>query len=212
MRHRLFGISLVFVVTLFAVHFAVAAEFSKNSADITHTYAYKKVGTRLIRKHGGTDNVRHYSYEDNVTIEKVDGVNCLRMTAVDTFSSLFVTLWFAQDISGDVYVLKIFDKDNGTPIILGKNGAGLVFPKSFQVGDVVNVFETVVEVGVTVGQLSTGLGPYTNCIKTELANGDFHYWAPNVGTVKVESTDIERRLELEEVIQVKSMVTVIPFF
>ena len=47
----------------------------------------------------------------------------------------------------------------------------------------------VVESGVTVPQLSTGLGPYAGCIKVRWTDGvdeDFSYIAPNVGIVKEE--------------------------
>ena len=64
--------------------------------------------------------------------------------------------------------------------------------------------------GVTVPQLSTGLGPFTNCLKTLETDDDIVYYAPNIGTVKKEYTDGVSGWELMEIIETKSGVAVIP--
>lgn len=212
MQHKLFETTIVFIFILFTVHFAVAADFAQRSAIITNSYFPMIVGDRIIKVHDEINDKRDYKYEDAIKIEIVDGVNCLRVTRVDTFNSWFTSFCIAQDISGNVYLLKYYDTENSTPIILGKDNPFLLFPNVIQVGDVINGGETVIEIGVSVGQLSTGLGPYTSCIKAVEDDGDFVYYAPNVGSVKKESVANDRTWELKEVIHKKSKTVIIPLF
>jgi hypothetical protein len=110
-------------------------------------------------------------------------------------------MWLAQDASGNVYVLKYWDGENPNHTVLGKNGAFLILPVNPKVGDKVFGNDiTVVEVGVTVPMLSTGLGPYTNCLKTVEPDGDIVYIAPGLGEVKKEYVKEQGGYELKEVI------------
>ena len=56
-----------------------------------------------------------------------------------------------------------------------------------------DAIETIVATGITVPKLSTGLGPYYNCIKSKLTwvdgDIDYLYYAPGVGQVKAEFND-----------------------
>jgi hypothetical protein len=211
MKKKSFGLIIVFLFLLFTVHFANAVEFGQHSAIITNSYWPRKVGDRIIKVHNEINNKRNFIYDDAVQIEKIDGVNCMRLTIVDTFNSWFTSIWVAQDISGNVYILKVYDTETHDPIIFGKDSPVLLFPGVVQVGDVLAAgSETVVEVGVSVDRLGTGLGPFTNCIKTVQDDGDFVYYAPNVGEVKKESVAIEINWELKEIINVKSKTVVVP--
>ena len=79
---------------------------------------------------------------------------------------------------------------------------GLFFlrPSNPKVGDTVYGDKTVIEVGVTVPMLSTGLGPFTNCLKTVEPDGDIVYLAPGLGDVKKEYLREVGGYELKEVI------------
>jgi hypothetical protein len=122
----------------------------------------------------------------------------------------FTESWVARDISGDIYFLKYWDGESSTPVVLGKDNAVRLMPKNPQVGDIIFGDKTIVEMGVTVPQLSTGLGPFTNCLKTVETDGDIVYYAPNIGMVKKEYTDGFSGWELKESLITKSRVAVIP--
>lgn len=83
-------------------------------------------------------------------------------------------------------------------------------PKNPQVGDIIFGDKTIVDTGVFVTQLSTGLGPFTNCLKTLETDDDILYYAPNIGMVKKEYTDGLSGWELKEILITKSRVAVIP--
>jgi hypothetical protein len=106
--------------------------------------------------------------------------------------------------------LKYWDGESSTPVVLGKDNAVRLMPKNPQVGDIIFGDKTIVEMGVTVPQLSTGLGPFTNCLKTVETDGDIVYYAPNIGMVKKEYTDGFSGWELKESLITKSRVAVIP--
>lgn len=210
MKKKSLGFIIAFMLLLFTAHFVNAAEFGQNSATITNSIWPMKVGDRRIRVYPEINGKRNFKYDDAVEIEKIDGVNCLRINTADTYNSWFSAVWLAQDISGNVYVLQIYETETDLTT-LTKDTAILLIPNVVQVGDVImggNL--TVVSVTASVGQLSTGFGPYTNCIKIVEDDGDFVYYAPNVGGVLKESVDNARTWELKEVINVKSKVVVIP--
>ena len=83
---------------------------------------------------------------------------------------------------------------------MGKNKAVLFTTGNPKVGDTVYGDKTVIEVGVTVPKLSTGLGPFTNCLKTVEPDGDIVYLAPGLGDVKKEYLREVGGFELNEVI------------
>jgi hypothetical protein len=119
-------------------------------------------------------------------------------------------VWVARDISGDVYFLKYWDGEDSAPVVLGKDNAVLLMPKNPQIGNIIFGDKTIVDMGVTVSQLSTGLGPFTDCLKTVETDGDIVYYAPNIGMVKKEYTDGFSGWELKEILITKSSVVVIP--
>ena len=141
--------------------------------------------------------------------DTVDGVKCVRAISLHTESSGFTESWVAQDISGDVYFLKYWDGKDSAPVVLGKDNAVLLIPKNPTVGDIIFGDKTIVQMGLTVPQLSTGLGPSTNCLKAVEADDDIVYYAPNIGMVKKEYTDGFSGWELKEILSIKSRVVVI---
>ena len=69
-------------------------------------------------------------------------------------------------------------------------------PSKVTVGSVLwnsEAIETVVATGISVPNLSTGLGPYYNCIKSKIiypdGDIDYQYYAAGLGQVKTEFND-----------------------
>ena len=188
-----------------------AAEFGSNSAAINNAYLTPKMGTAQFFTGYGTKSLQ-YEYTHIVGTDTVDGVKCVRVISLRTESSEFSETWVAQDISGDIYYLKYWDGEDSTPVVLGKDNAVKLMPKNPKVGDIIFGDKEIVQMEVTVPQLSTGLGPFTNCLKTVETDDDIVYYAPNIGEVKKEYTDGVSGWELMEIIETKSGVTVIPLF
>lgn len=176
-------IYLVVFLSIFAnITSAIAADFGDESAILTNQYFSYKPGDKQIRVHQEFDGKRNYKYLDAIGIEEVNGISCLRIIEVDTFNQWFSSLCLAQDSGGSIYIVEFFDTENGTPIVV--NPPYPWIPDSPAVGDMLKGDEEVVEIGVTVPVLTTGLGPFTNCIKTVQDDGDSVYYAPGLSAVK----------------------------
>jgi hypothetical protein len=198
---KIMKIVLAAVVSLMITNPTSAVEFGENSWDLHNPYMGKPItiGTQLIYSGYGT-KARIYSTTNILGTEVVDGVTCLRVNSIRTEKSNFSETWLAQDTSGNVYLLKLWEGENPVPVVLGKNGAVLFTPSSPKVGDTVFGDRTVVEVGVTVPMLSTGLGPFANCLKTVEPDGDIVYLAPGLGDVRKDYVKEQGGYELKEVI------------
>jgi hypothetical protein len=196
-------IVLVAFAFLMITNHSYAVEFGENSWNIDNYYMNLKatpLGSALIYSGYGTKALI-YSSTNILGTDIVDGVKCVRVHTMRTEKAEFSELWIAQDISSNVYVLKYWDGENPSPVVLGKNGAFLFLPNNPKVGD--KVFgneDTVIEVGVTVPMLSTGLGPFANCLKTVESDGDIVFFAPGLGDVKKEYHNEIGGIELKEVI------------
>ena len=142
-----------------------AAEFGSNSADISNPYLPRGIGNSQFFIGYGSRSLQ-YEYTHIVGTDTVDGVKCVRVISLRTESSEFTETWVARDISGDIYLLKYRDGESSTPVVLGKDNAVLLLTKSPKVGDIIFGDKTIVDTGVFVTQLNTGLGPFTNCLKT----------------------------------------------
>jgi len=186
-----------------------AAEFGSNSANLSNAYLAPKMGTAQLKTGYGTRSLQ-YGYTHIVGTDTVDGVKCVRVISLRTESSELSEAWVAQDISGDIYFLKHWEGTDSTPVVFGKDNAVKLMPKNPKVGDIIFGDKTIVEMGVTVPQLSTGLGPFTNCLKTVETDDDIVYYAPNIGEVKKEYTDGSSGWELMEILNAKTGVVVIP--
>jgi hypothetical protein len=199
---KVLRIVLVAVAFLMITNQTYAVEFGENSWNLDNPYMNMQVlpiGTALIYTGYGTKALI-YSSTNILGTDIVDGVSCVRVNSMRTEKSNFSEAWLSQDMSGNVFVLKNWDGENPTPVVLGKNGAVLFTASNPKVGDTVYGDKTVIEVGVTVPMLSTGLGPYTNCLKTVEPDGDIVYIAPGLGDVKKEYVREQGGYELKEVI------------
>lgn len=181
-----------------------AAIFNENSADIENTYLISPLGTSLIRTTYGESTTK-YEYIHIVGTEIIDGVECVRVISLITEAVEFDETWLAQDINDDVFCLKYWDStdEDPTPVFLGQDGAGLIMPKNPKVGDIISGGEEIItHTGVTVPQLSTGLGPFSNCIRTIGDDDDIHWYAPGYGEIKREEkeSNYNSGLELKEII------------
>jgi hypothetical protein len=199
---RISKVVLVAVAFLMLTNLTYAVEFGENSWNFNNPYMNMKVvpiGTALIYTGYGTKALI-YESTNILGVDIIDGVSCVRVHSMRTEKSNFSEAWLAQDTSGNVFVLKNWYGENPTPVVLGKNGAVLFVPSNPKVGDTVWGDRTVIEVGVTVPMLSTGLGPFTNCLKTVEPDGDIVYLAPGLGDVKKEYVNQQGGYELKEVI------------
>jgi parallel beta-helix repeat protein len=175
--------------------------FGPSSADITHSYSPLSANMKLI--YAGTGTFATYGrYYQVLGTEVVDSVNCLKVAIkghgnnrIPDADTEWYYVWFAQDASGVVWVLKHYDALSNTTLELGRADAIVWAPATFAVGqrfeEVGGAYREVVETGVTVN-LGTGLGTYTDCVKVKSVEGtdeDFYYMAPNVGIVKEEWND-----------------------
>jgi hypothetical protein len=154
------------------------------------------VGDKLTSKSYGYPVIL-YCYDEAINQESIDQVRCLKIKDSSSFSSTApVYFWLAQDTSGSVWILQYHDVELNDLRYYGRNYAKIFMPSVVNVGSVLwdsEAIATVVATGTTVPKLSTGLGPYYNCIKSKLTwidgDIDYEYYAPGVGPVKQEWND-----------------------
>jgi hypothetical protein len=189
----IFYISIVLVI---CPRLISAETFDQNSATLTNAYLPIKVGDKLTYKTYGYPFVL-YAYIEAIDQEIVDQVNCLKIRQSDSFSSTaIVYYWFAEDTSGNIRVLKYHDQELNDLRYYGRDGAKLVMPSKVNIGTILwnpDGTETIVATGIAVPELSTGLGPFYNCIKTKISYADkdidYNYYAPQIGQIKFEFND-----------------------
>jgi hypothetical protein len=202
---------LLFISNLFITTPTIAADFDERSANINNTFLPAKAGSSIL-KIGYGDRSLQYGYTNILDTDIVDGVKCVKVINLRTEASEFSELWVAQDVLGAVYLLKYWDGSEPTPVVLGKNNAALFMPKTPKVGDIIMGGDsTVIAIGVTVPELSTGLGPFSNCLKIMEADGDIVYFAPSIGEVKKEYSN-QSGWELKEIFYPKNKAAVVPLF
>jgi hypothetical protein len=173
--------------------------FGPNSATLTNKYVAMKVGNKLTYKTYGYPFIL-YGYSGAVSKETIDQVTCLKIKEFTSDSSTAIDYyWLAQDTSGNIWILKYHDVELNDLRYYGRNYAKIVMPSVVNIGSVLwdpYAIEAVVATGITVPRLSTGLGPYYNCIKSKIINYvntegdlDYQYYAPDVGLIKAEFND-----------------------
>jgi len=210
---KVFNKILLIVIGAMMTSMLHAAEFGTNSTNMSNTYLGGEIGTAVILAGYGT-RTGQLEYTHILGTEVVDGVKCVRVNSIRTEASEYTLIWIAADNNGDIYALKLCDPNNQpTCSEVGKDNAVLIMPKNPKVGDMImGGSEEVVEVGVIVPQLSTGLGPFSGCIKTIEDDGDIEYSAPGFGIVKKEYSGEVGGWELSEILKTKTRVAVIPLF
>jgi len=175
-------------------------EFNLDSAKITNAYMPMQVGGKLT--YTGTGTWEEYGrYSKAVDTEVVDTVDCLKILVKGHGNDPdpeedpeWYYIWVAEDTDYVVWLLQIYDAQSDETTTFGKDGAVLWMPANPIIGQTFRQIGTeyceIMETGVTVPQLGTGIGPYTDCLKVEWTDGgpdvDIYYLAPDVGSVKEE--------------------------
>jgi len=175
-------------------------EFGSDSADITNIYMPMQAGDKLT--YTGTGTWAGYGrYLEAVGTEVVDTVNCLKVLVKGHGNDSdpeqdpeWYYDWIAQDTYNVVWLLQEYDAQGDATITYGMDNAVLWMPADPVVGQIFrqigSEYSEIMETGVTVSELSTGLGPYTDCLKVMCTDGgsdvDYSHIAPNVGSVKEE--------------------------
>jgi hypothetical protein len=171
-----------------------AQTFDQNSATLTNDYLPMKFGDKLTYKTYGFPLI-NYEYIEAIERKTIDQVECLKVKDSFSYSSTTVYYyWLAQDTFGNVWILQYNDVELNEIQYFGRSNAKLAMPSVVNVGSTLwDGTETVVATGVAVSKLSTGLGPYSNCIKSKIDYGDgdidYYYYAPDFGQVKMEFND-----------------------
>jgi hypothetical protein len=201
--------SAPFMYNPWPVYDPTTAVFNENSSVLTHPYMPAALGFRA--NYSGTGSFAGYSrYLEAVGVEVVDGVKCLKVVEKGTGNNPNPDLdadwsftWFAQDSNGNIWALKHYEAKEDRTETLGKANAVMWMPASLVTGQIFRQIEEqfaeVAASGVTVSQLTTGLGPYTNSLRILSAypyanrsgqqvnagiNYDLTSLAPGVGIVK----------------------------
>jgi hypothetical protein len=178
-----------------------APTFGSNSSTLTNSYMPMKLGDHLLYKSYGMPFLS-YHHVNAVMQQTIDQVECLLIQMYCPHLRPYLEYYsVAQDTSGNIWILQYVDAEANILITYGRNGAKLMMPSQISVGSILwsvgsilwDGEQTVVATGVTVPKLSTGLGPYYNCIKSMIDYGDgnidYYYYAPDVGPIQVEYDD-----------------------
>ena len=215
MKRNLFSACFAIIMVI-SPTMLYSATFGPDSAHINHTYLFSELGASSLHVTFGFP-FPQFKYDHVVRTEIVDGVKCVRIIALRTEASVHNEVWIAQDVNDDVYILKYLDAaESPSPVVLGKDNAVLMLTKNIEVGDIIFAGnEKVTHMSVTVPQLSTGQGPFSNCMQTLETDGDIVYYAPGYGRVKKEYDNVGSGIgwELKEQIfpeSTKQRVVVIP--
>jgi len=173
--------------------------FGSDSAKITNPFL--PLSADLKMKYAGIGTMAGYGHYDLVLgTEVVDSVECLKVVERGNGNNRnpdldpeWYDLWLAQDTSGVVWLLQEYSALEDSYRVLGKADAVVWLPANPVLGQRFAQegpsYREVVETGVTVAQLSTGLGPYNGCLTVRWTNGSddtFGHLAPGVGIVKEE--------------------------
>jgi hypothetical protein len=178
------------------------AAFGPDSATLTNTYFPMQLGARL--NYTGTGALVGYGhYLEAVDVETVDEVSCLKILIRGDGNDPdpdedpeWTYAWVAQDIDGNLWLFGYEEHEDGyvETYFFDKTDAPLLMPATPKAGQVFfqrgDDYQQVQATGVTVPQLTTGLGPFTDCLKVLDIYGpnarNIAYMAPGIGTVKEE--------------------------
>ena len=120
-------ISLLLIPLMLIATISIAADFGPNSATLTHKYFPMKHGDKLIYRSYGFPEVFEFTLEA-LSAEIIDSVECLKI--VEYFkiydSAIYIYYWFAEGITGNIWLLKEFDSDSDETTFYGKKNAKLI--------------------------------------------------------------------------------------
>lgn len=119
---RISKVVLIPIAFLMITNLTYAVEFGENSWNFNNPYMNMQVipiGTALIYTGYGTKALI-YSSTNILGVDIIDGVSCVRVNSMRTEKSNFSEAWLAQDMSGNVFVLKNWNGENPTPRCSGK--------------------------------------------------------------------------------------------
>jgi len=183
--------SVILVVILALLNGLAFADFDSNSANITHQYFPVKKWDWF--KYVGYGNMTGETETfEFLGTEFVESVNCLKFEVEEDGD--VATAWIAQDTDGNVWFLKIIISEG--VFTLGSGISNPFFYAEPKVGDILSqifpesagTYSEVTEIGVDVN-LSTGLGPYENCIEItsyfDYEVEDLSYYCSGIGLVKI---------------------------
>jgi hypothetical protein len=129
-----------------------------------------KVGDKITAKSYGYP-FTIYSYIEAKNHETIDQVRCLKIKNSTSYSSTAISYyWLAQDITRNIWIFQYHDVESNDLRYYGRNYAKIFMPSQINVGSGLynpDAVERVVAIGVSVPKLSTGLGPYYNCIESK---------------------------------------------
>jgi hypothetical protein len=178
--------------------------FDGNSANLTNTFlAGIPAGTF---KYTGTGTWQRYGrYYKAIATETVDTVQCLKVLIRGHGNHLdpdldpeWYYLWLAEDTAHCVWTLQAYNAIEDQTNIFGRAGAYLQMPAAPVAGQIYYPYDAdyheVLETDITVARLSTGYGPFNDCLKIKVVNEggadeDIQYLVPDVGIVKEEKND-----------------------
>jgi hypothetical protein len=136
--------------------------FDSNSSKLTNRYMPMKVGDKLTYKSYGWP-ATFYLYANAVAQENVDNVKCLKVkTTASNLSSYAEYDWYAQDTSGNIWVLQYQDTESGYIEYYGIANPVMVMPSIVNVGTRISLNETVVSAG---GRWTPLFGQPDGCVK-----------------------------------------------
>jgi chitinase len=188
------GGSLAFLYDPFPIYDATSAVFGSDSAVVTNTYWTLRLGGKLTYTGTGTQD-GYGRYLEAVDVEEIDSVSCLKLLKRGFGNHPdpdkdphFDYYWVARDNEGNVWVLQLYSSEEDETSVLGKSNAMMLMPANPIVGQIFQQlgedYGQVQDMDTAVPQLSTGLGPFLDCLKLRHRGGAIEYFAPNIGLVK----------------------------
>jgi streptogramin lyase len=178
----------------------VPSGFNASSATLTNTYVAGQKG--LFSTYAGYGSISGCSrYIKAVTIQTIDTVECLRLLVKGNGNHPdpdqdpeWASICLAEDTAHNVWLFEfhMVNGDEEQTIMFNKDSALLWMPVNPKEGDILrqfgfNEYDQIVESGVTVQQLNTGQGPYTDCFMLAEAGEDVikaEYYCPGSGMVR----------------------------
>lgn len=200
----LLGMAATFVLLPWTT--AAAVEFGPNSGKITNTYFPVQPG--VWSHHAGAGNwIGRITYANAVGLEKISGaiigsqtfndVECVKINFVQTEpqdSDTLLSLWFAQDTDGNVWVMKILEPVTGNSFLLGHAFYSQFMPADPTLGDpaaftIPQDASNFCEVQQVNVDLVTTFDSYENCINVlcfhdSPEDTEAEYYCPNIGLTR----------------------------